>query len=35
MSSEQDRLLEGAARKKKARKRKRGPYRKSWTPKRS
>jgi len=32
MSREQDSLLNGAARKKKARKRRRGPYRKTWSP---
>ena len=33
MSGDQDQLLAGAARKKKARKRSRGPYRKAWSPK--
>ena len=32
MSREQDGLLKRADRKKKARKRRRGPYRKSWSP---
>ncbi len=32
MSADQDRLLSKTARKKKARKRGRGPYRKSWSP---
>jgi hypothetical protein len=31
--SEQDKLLRGADRKKKSRRRRRGPYRKSWSPK--
>jgi hypothetical protein len=33
MSPDQDELLARTERKKKARKRTRGPYRKSWTPK--
>jgi len=33
LSGDQDRLLERAARKKKARRRSRGPYRKTYTPK--
>jgi len=33
MTKDQDSLLESAERKKKARKRRRGPYRKSWSPK--
>jgi hypothetical protein len=33
MTENQDRLLARAERKKKARKRSRGPYRKAWSPK--
>jgi hypothetical protein len=32
MTSADDRLLNRSERKKKARRRRRGPYRKSWTP---
>ncbi len=33
MSQDQDRLLNRAERKRKSRRRRRGPYRKSWSPK--
>jgi hypothetical protein len=32
MTRDQDRLLDDSDRRKKARKRRRGPYRKSWSP---